>query len=53
LDYKYLAEYDIRVLTIFIAQGAPKMQLDYNHDYYERNKNEMLVLRRWQQKLSK
>ncbi len=34
--------YDIRVMTIFLGQVATKMWQDYDYDYYEKNKNDML-----------
>ena len=37
-----VAAYNIRVMTIFLGQVATKMWLDYDYDYYERNKNKML-----------
>jgi 3-oxoacyl-[acyl-carrier protein] reductase len=37
-----VAEYNIRVLTIFLGQVATKMWQDYDYSYYEKNKNKML-----------
>jgi 3-oxoacyl-[acyl-carrier protein] reductase len=34
--------YNIRVMTIFLGQVATKMWQDYDYDYYEKNKDNML-----------
>ncbi len=34
--------YSIRVMTIFLGQVATKMWQDYNYDYFEKNKDNML-----------
>ena len=34
--------YNIKVMTIFLRQGATRMWQDYDYNYYEKNKNKML-----------
>jgi 3-oxoacyl-[acyl-carrier protein] reductase len=34
--------YSIRVMTIFLGQVATKMWQDYDYDYFEKNKDNML-----------